>query len=894
MHNWQQYVRERLSHITVSPERECEIVGELALQLEQAYTGALTGGATEQEALSHARNQIRNWDDLAREINLAERYVPAPSEKDRPFSGFVADVRYALRFFRRNPTFTAIAVLTLAFGIGGNTAIFTLVDAVALRSLPYSDPSRLTAIETRKSQQPEIEPWTSALDFFDMRDHFQSFSHLAGISPIWNLVLTGNQPAERVEALFVSASFFPMLGISAARGRTFTSEEDNRSTPSRVVVLSHGFAERHFGGRDPVGSSFSMDGASWTVIGVMPVGFRYAGEPVSGTASDIEAWFPLSANPLAASARGLRFLKVIGRLKPGVTLERAASEVAAIGGSLAEKYPATNQGFTDSIQPLSQQVTSKFRGPMLLLLGAVGFVLLMACANVANLLLARAATRNREISVRIALGASRFRLLRQLLTEGLVLAVMGGLAGLTVAYVGLMYLVRTGPEPLVRAWPIQIDARALLFTTSAALLCAILAGLPPALRMLRGDANNGLREAGRGLTAASHRLRSGLVILQVSVALALLVGAGLLVHSFERLLEVDPGFQPRNLATISTLIYQSARTPAARTTLWGELHDQLLATPGVTGVAAVSRLPLMGSNLGSWLYKEGQTTGQPPLDVEYRVATPDYFRVMGIPLRAGRLFDDHDDANAANLVVIDEAAALRVWPGEDPLGKRIKLGSDAATAPWITVIGVVGSVRHMSLENAPPPEIYRPYAASPMISPILVVRTATEPEPLLGPLAAKVRGIGPNVSAYNVFAMQTLVDRSTEQRRFVMLLVGGFAVMAVVLAAVGIYGTVSQAVIQRTAEIGLRMALGATPQAALSLVFHDGLRLTIIGIALGTAAAAAITGLIRKLLFEVRPLDPLAFGAAAVALTLFALLACYIPARRATKVDPIAALRRNE
>jgi predicted permease len=412
--------------------------------------------------------------------------------------------------------------------------------------------------------------------------------------------------------------------------------------------------------------------------------------------------------------------------------------------------------------------------------------------------------------------------------------------------------------------------------------------------MLRGDVNSGLREAGRGFTAASHRLRSGLVVLQVSVALALLVGAGLLVHSFQRLLEVDPGFQPRNLATISTLIYQSAPTRAARTTLWNELHDQLLAVPGVTGVAAVSRLPLMGSNLGSWLYKEGQTTGEPPLDVEYRVATPDYFRVMGIPLRAGRLFDDHDNANAANLVVIDEAAAHRVWPGENPLGKRIKLGSDAVTAPWITVIGVVGSVRHMSMESAPPPEIYRPYAASPMISPILAVRTATDPEPLLGPLAAKVREAGPNVSAYNAFAMQTLVDRSTGQRRFVMLLVGGFALMALLLAAVGIYGTVSQAVTQRTAEIGLRMALGATPQAALSLVFHDGLRLTIAGIAIGTAAAAAITGLMRKLLFEVRPLDPLAFGAAAVALTLFALLACYIPARRATRVDPLAALRRDE
>ncbi len=896
MHNWQQHVRDRLPRLTVAPEREIEIVAEIALQLEQAYTTAVSGGASDEEAFRRADAQIPSWDQLAREINRAEHYAATAPVKRRPFSGVAADIRYAFRFFLRNPAFTAIAVLTLAVGIGGNTAIFTLVDAVAFRSLPYRDANRLMAIETRKTQQPENEPWTSALDFFDLRDNLQSFSAVAGISPIWNLVLTGKGPAERVEALYVSASLFRMLGVSAARGRTFTPQEDRSAAPSPVVVLSHAFWQREFGGSEQaVGSTLTMDGTNWTVIGIMPPGFRYAGEPVAGTASDIEVWLPLAANPLTSSARGLRFLKVSGRLKPGVSIERARAEIAGLSASLAERYPATNRGFATDLQPLSRQVTGKFRVAMQLLLGTVGFVLLMACANVANLLLARAATRHREISVRIALGASRSRLLRQLLTEGLVLATLGGIAGLGVAYAGVAYLIRTGPETLVRAWPIQIDARALLFTMSTVLLCAILAGLPPAWRMLSGDVNGGLRESGRGLTGGSHRLRSGLVVLQVSVALALLVGAGLLVRSFQRLLEVDPGFQARNLTTISTLIYQATSNPAQRTALWGQLHDQLLATPGVTGVAAVSRLPLMGSNLGSWLYREGHITpGQPGLDVEYRVATPGYFAVMGIPLRAGRLFDDHDDANAASIAVINEAAARRIWPDEDAVGKRIKLGPNPATAPWITVIGVVGNVRHMSLETDPPPEVYRPYAASPMVSPILVIRTATDPAPMRAALSAKVRGVRAGVSAYNVFEMQELVDRSTAQRRFVMLLVGVFAAMALLLAAVGIYGTVSQSVTQRTGEIGLRMALGATPTAALSLVFRDGLRLTLAGIAIGAALAALLTRFVEKALFEVRPLDPLAFGLAAVLLAGCALLACYLPARRATRVDPIAALRRDD
>jgi predicted permease len=904
MHDWHAYVRRHLPPLTVSPEREHEIISELALQLDQAYQDALAGGQSEEQALRHAQDQVRSWSDLLREINSAELPAVPPPENSRLLSGVAGDVRYALRFFRRNPAFAAIAVFTLAFGIGGNTAIFTLVDAVAIHSLPYRDPGRLMAIETRKARQPEVEAWTSALDLFDLRAHNQSFSEIVGVSPIWSVVLTGRGPAERLNSLYVSAGFFPMLGVNAALGRTFQAQEDRRTTPSSVVVLSHSFWQRELGAsRGAIGASLVLDDGSYSVIGVLPANFRYAGEPVAGTATDIDVWFPLSANPLASSARGVRFLKAVGRLRDGVTLEQAQDEIHRLGTALTAQYPATSQGFSYDVQALSRQVTGRFRSAMLLLLGAIGFVLLMACANVANLLLARAAARNREISVRVALGASRFRLLRQLLTEGLVLAAMGGVLGLGVAYTVLAFLIRTGPEALVRTSPIQLDSRALAFTAAAVLLSAILAGLPPAWRMLgwqmsgwrtpRGDIQGGLRESSRSLTAGSHRLRSALVVVQVSAALILLVGAGLLVRSFQRLLDVDPGFQARHVATISTLIYSAARTPAERIAVWRQFHDRLAALPGVISVGAVSRLPLMGSNLGTALYREGQImSDQSGFDIEYRVATPSYFATMGIPLRAGRLFDEHDGSNPA-VAVINQTAASRIWPGENPLGKRFKLGPESETEPWVTVVGVLGDVRHAGIDIAPLPELYRSYAVNPLVSPILVIRTAGDPQPMLRALGDTVRSVSSQMPAYNVYSMEALVERSTAERRFVMLLLAGFAAMALLLAAVGIYGTVSQAVTQRTAEIGLRMALGASPAAALSLVFRYGLRLTLAGIAVGAVAAIALTQLMQKLLFEVRPLDPEAFVAAAITLMAFALLACYLPARRATRVDPLTALRQD-
>src|ERR1035437_6552578 len=616
MPDWSRLVRERLPALHVRPERENEIVAELALQLEQAFADAVADGAGEDEALRRALAQLGDWDKLGRGIDVSERRA-----------GFAAggahDLRYALRFFRRNLAFTAIATLTLGFGIGGNTAIFTMVDALVLRGLPYPAAERLMAIETRKAHQPEIEPWTSAPDFFDFREQSRTFSSMAAISAVWNVVMTGRGRAEQLDALYVSAAFFPMQGVNAAVGRTFVREEDRGAKPSNVVVLSHGFWQRRFGGsRDVMGQSLNLDGGVYTVIGVLPAEFRYPGEPLAGSATEISVWFPLSANQLAGSVRSVRFLKIAARLREGVTAARGREEARRLGLALSAQHPEFDRGFEWDARPLSEQVTGKLRVSMLLLLGALGFVLLMACANVANLQLARAVARQREIAVRVALGASAYRVLRQLLTEGFVLAAMGGIVGLPLAYVGLKLLIALGPEGLIHPREIRLDGRALLFTSAAVLACAVLAGLPPAWRMLRAEIGVALRKTGRGLAGGRHRVRAALVSTQVALALVLLVGAGLLVRSFLLLLDVNPGFDAHNVVTISTQMPARAGTPAQRATIYRAIRDKLMAVPGVVNTGAVSRLPMTGKNLGSLAFIEGKSVpGQPGFDVEYRVAT---------------------------------------------------------------------------------------------------------------------------------------------------------------------------------------------------------------------------------------------------------------------------------
>lgn len=877
--DWRKFVEERL------PTAAADVQAELTQHLEQAYAEALDAGQADEEAVAWAESRFADGRSLSREIAESKRRSGA-------LTGGMQDLRQALRFFRVNPGFAAIAIATLAFGIGGNTAIFTMADALALRGLPYPAPDRLMAIETSWPRQHEIEPWTSALDFFDLRARAHSLSAIAAVTPVWSDILTGAGPAERLETLYVSASFFPMLGARAELGRTFTAQEDAGLGGKPVAVLAHALWERRFGARhDILGSAITLNGSPFTVIGVLPRDFRYLGAPLAGTTSEIAVWMPLADNQLIGTPRGVRFLKLIGRLKPGATSAAAAAEVRGIGQTLQHEYPASNNDVSMDALPLAVRISGAHRLTALLLLGAVAFVLLMACANVASLLLARAAGRRKDVAVRAALGASRYRILRQLLAEGVVLAVAGGAAGWLLAWWGVRALTAAAPPGLLPG-ALHLDWRALFFTATAVLICTLAAGLPPPRNALNGDLHDTLRQAGRGLTRVSHRLRAALVTLEVAAALALLTGAGLLIHSFARLLDVSPGFDPHNLISITTQTPPTLAKPEQRAALYQRIRDELLAVPGLESVDAVSRLPLSGSTLGSSVLVEGRTPrqGEGP-SVEFRRATPGYFATMRIPLHAGRLFDDHD--GAAQVAVVSESMQRRLWPGESALGRRIKLGPNPAQLPWVTVIGIVGDVRHYALDTEAPATVYVTYAQSPLYSPILVIRTRADAASMLPTLAARIRGIDAALPVYEMYSMETLIDRSTAQRRFVMSLLTGFALAALLLAAVGVFGAVSQSVAQRTREIGLRMALGSSPGEAVAMVFRDGMKLALLGAAIGIAAAAGLTQLLRNLLFEIQPLDPVSFVGAVITLLAFAALACYLPARRATRVDPLMALRQE-
>lgn len=894
MPDWTEYVRRRLPSLGLRAEREIEIVAELALQLEQAYQAALAEGRPEPEADARARRQVVDWNALGVELRAAEGSVPSPLPPEPRGSwlpGLLHDVRYACRTLRQNPVFAAVAILTLAFGIGGNTAIFTVVDHLVLRGLPYPEPHRLMDLEHVKADQPEIDAWCSIDNLYDFRKRTQAFETLAGVSPVWNVILGGEGETERLETLYVSAEFFPMLGVQPSLGRLFTSAQDNPGRPEPVAVISHGLWMRRFGGsKDVAGRTLHIDSTTVTLAGVLPADFRWRGEPLAGSTSTIDLWLPLASNQLARSPRTLRFLKVTGRLKPGVSQEQGRDEIRRIGDALTSEYPDANRNLRFRGVPLEPKVSGRLRPAVYLLIGTVGFVLLMASANVANLLLARAAARQREIAVRIAVGASMTRLIRQLLTESAVLAFCGGVLGIALALMFLRLILTYGPPAMVRTVPIAIDGRALGFTSGVVMVTAVLAGLIPAWRAISGAIAGPLRES-RGSTQGNRRVRSALAVAQVAIALVLLIGAGLLIRSFARVLALDPGFDPRRVVSISTQMPAGANSAAQRTAAYRAIRDRLLSTPGVESVGAVSRLPMLGLNLASLLVIEGQERAGHPPEVEFRAANSAYFATMGIPLKAGRLFDDHDPATAP-VLLIDDTTARRYFPGADPVGKRIRFLADTPGA-WFTVIGVVGSTRHFGLEAEPRPTIYRHTALNPLSAPIFVIRTAGDPEPLIQTLAQIVRSAHGNMPAYNVYAMRDLVDRSTSERRFMMWLLTCFAGASVLLAGIGIYGAMAQSVNQRTREIGVRIALGASPSDTLRMVFREGMLITLAGVAIGIASGWAAARLGQRLLYGVAPGDPMVYTIAPLVLLAFAAAGCWVPARRATRVDPAVTLRES-
>jgi putative ABC transport system permease protein len=796
------------------------------------------------------------------------------------------DLRYGLRRLSRSPGFTLVAVGALALGIGANTAIFSVVNAVLLRPLPYPEPEQLVQVYESRPRQNMTRVDVSPNEFLAWADEGGSFRQLAAVD-FASFNLTGRGEPERVSGALVTASYFPLFGVRPAHGRAFLPEEDQPGRDN-VVVLGHELWQQSFGA-DPavVGRAVNLDGTACTVVGVMPQGFRLPqnaklARPVAFTAQD-------------RTRAGSHFLTVYGRLKPGVTGELAAAELAAVAGRLEQTFAQTNVGHQVMLAPLHEELVGDVRPALLLLLGAVGLVLLIACANLANLLLARAAARRKEVAVRAALGASRWRIVRQLLAESVLLSGAGGAAGLLLAVWGVDLLVGLDPAGVQRVGAVSLDAGVFAFTAALSLLTGLLFGLAPALQASKTDFVETLKEGGRssGGGPARSRLRSALVVAEVALTVVLLVSAGLLTKSFRRLLDVDPGLDPRGVLTLDLSLpdtkYAESHQVAA---FYRQLLESVAALPGVEAAGAVSVLPLAGSDNSNFV----QIEGRPPLPAGQalragrRNVSADYFKALRIPLKGGRGFADADSAEAPRVAVINEAMARAFFAGEDPLGKRLRTGDNN---PWVTVVGVVGDVRHRGLDVDVRPEMFFHAAQTPSREMTLVVRAAGDPLALVGAARERVLAVDRDQPVGNVKTMETWLAESLASRRFAVLLLGLFALVAAALAAVGLYGVVSYTVAQRTHELGLRLALGARPRDVLRLVIRQGMSMTLVGAVVGLVAALAFARLMSGLLFGVAAHDPATFVGVPVLLLAVALLACYVPARRATKVDPMVALRHE-
>jgi putative ABC transport system permease protein len=788
------------------------------------------------------------------------------------------DLRYGARMLLKNPGFTLVAVITLALGIGANTAIFSVVNAVLLRPLPYQEPERLVSFRSNQS----------VLDVADVKAWSQSFAEIGGNTQ-QPLDYTGSgEPLQWVAGL-VTGEFFRTLGAQPLLGRVITEEDDRRGGPF-VIVLGHALWRRQFGA-DPgvVGKNVMLSGNSYTVVGVMPADFK-------APRGETEAWAPVQVvNPLAAAFRGVHFLQAYARLKPGVTLAQAQIEMGAIDKRMAEAFPAENKRRQTALVPLHDRVVGQVKPALLVLFGAVGLVLLIACVNFANLLLARAAARGQELVVRVALGARRRRLTRQLLTESVLIAMLGGAAGVVLAIWGVDLLVALKPADLPRLETISVDARALLFTLAVSVLTGLVFGLAPVWQAARVNVSDALKEGGRGEAgAAKHRLRSSLVVIEMALALVLLAGAGLLIRSFWQLRNVRPGFNPDNLMTMRIELPESRyqRAPA-QAQYRRALLEEVKSLPG-TQAALVSETPLGGEYLTHDFLVEGQqlSAGEEP-DVQTLSVEGGYFRVMQIPLLSGRDFTSQDNENAPLVGIINQSLARRFFNEEDPLGKRVRWARGDPNN-WITVVGVAGDIKHSGLDEPEEPALYTPYPQSGVAWKRwmnLVVRSENDAAALAGTVKNRVWRVDEQIPVTRVRTMMEVMGASVEARRFNMLLLGVFAAVAMLLAAVGIYGVMSYAVTQRTREIGLRIALGARPRDVIGMVVGRGMLLTSIGAAAGVALSLALTRLMSGMLFGVGAKDPLTFACVSLLLTGVALLACYVPARRATKVDPMVALR---
>ncbi len=805
----------------------------------------------------------------------------------------IRDIRFGLRSLRQRPASTVVALVTLALGIGVNTAIFSAVDSVLLRPLPLKDPDRVVSVWEHGLRSGVDRNEMAPANYFDLRRQNQVFEEVGAFGET-SKNLTGVGEPERLDGQLVTANVFSLLGIEPAFGRTFTSDED-RPGQHRVVVLSDALWRRRFNSdREIVGRNITLDAQSFTVIGVMPPSFFF---PVR----EAELWMPWAMAPEEASGRGDHYLRVLARLKPGITREQANAEVEAIAGRLASEYPRTNEGLGFFATSFHEDYVGNLRTPILILFGAVALVLLIACANVANLLLAQATTRRREIAIRIALGARRIVIVRQLLIESLLLAGGGGLLGVLGATWGVQWLSRLVPESLSKLQSVAIDARVFAFTLGVTVLTAIVFGAVPAFHASRTKPGDTLSEVGRDVAGGTsgRYVRRVLIVAEVALAVVLLVGAGLLLRSFQQLRQVNPGFRTDNVLTMR-MVLPSAKyaKPEQRRAFYDELLRRVDELPGVDSAGMISFLPLSFSAMKFAFSVEGRASpGDMNLPLAlYRVVSPDYFRAMGIPLQRGRFFESRDTADAPPVVVVNRRLADHFWPGEDPTGKRLKVGPLDSPSPWAMVAGVVGDVRQAGLYDEPSFELYVPYAQEwrGFVAPRdLVVHTNGDPEQLAGAVREAVWAVDKEQPVSNIRTMNQVMAGAVSRERFQTLLLALFATLALVLACVGLYGVISYAVVQRTHEIGVRMALGAQPGDVLRLVINQGMVLTLIGLAAGVGLSFAVTRVMSEMLYGVTARDPLTFAVVPVILGVIALLACYLPARRATKVDPLVALRNE-
>ncbi len=813
------------------------------------------------------------------------------------------DLRFAWRGFMKSPGFTAIAIATLGLGIGANSAIFTVVNAVIMRPLPYAQPDRLVRVTADFAAINVSDIGMSQPELADYRDRSGLFDAIAGVWAI-NANLTEVDEPERVEVLLASPSYFDVLGVHPQLGRLF-GPEDNAPGITEVVVISDKLWHRRFAASpQAIGHKLRIDNDWYTVVGVLPPDFKHPGRSVL---TDVDLWAPcnFSATPFPMPPpRGGYFITgAIARLKSGISIDDARHRLVAFGDGLRQAlpndYPARS-GWTPRLISLQDDLVGSVRSALLMLFGAVGFVLLIACANIANLLLARGSGRQRELAVRRALGASRFRLVRLLLTESVLLAVLGGIAGAAVTVWLLEALFALVPAGLPRLAEVEIDQRVLLFNAALALTTAVLFGTLPALQFSRTDVNDALKEGGRGAAGGRRALRSALVVTEFSLALVLLVGAALLVRSLWRLQHVELGFKPEGVLTARLWLPQPNEpkdgkyfTHQARVVFFDEVLRRARAIPGVSSVGAALALPFDGSRSTVTVTIEGhelEARSRLPA-VQANIASAGYFELIGAQLRRGRAFTEQDDDKAPLVTVITDSMARRYWPGEDPIGRRLHFGGPQAQNRWITVIGVVNDMRTEKVEEPARPTMFRPLRQASNLSLSIVMKTTGDPRVVGTALGREVRSADPDQPTYGVRPLDYLVTTAMASRRFTTQLLGGFAVLALVLAAIGIYGVMAFLVGQRTREIGIRMALGARPESVVALVLRQALVLATAGVVCGGIAALIMSRLLTTMLFEVQPSDPVTYGGIALVLAGTAVLAAWWPARRAAAVDPVVALR---